>query len=198
MNDIAIFSGSLIQVWAACNVGANTAWNSSMGWSGSIMSTVLYGSDSEANRILAYSGVTNSATNFLGNYYQWGRNDPVNTLSTGSILYNGSYQTGGVVLSSGSGFIVGDINYGSWTSGHLSSLSMPWTNTGTENNGPCPIGYHIPNGTVTVLTTHEYGVAYTIINSLPYIGSTCNQTSMSDRWRCILHIPLAGARFGDV
>ena len=76
-NDLVIWTGSSIQIWAACNMGANALYNpATNGWSGTIIDSI------ETNRITAYSGVINSATNFLGGYYQWGRNDPVSLLAT--------------------------------------------------------------------------------------------------------------------
>lgn len=162
------------------------------------MSTVLYGSDTEPNRKLAYSGVINNTVNFLGNYYQWGRNDPVNLLGINSLLYDAEYQTGGFSIN-GSGFLSnGSSMPFSWitVAKHETSSGVIWTDNQFGKNGPCSPGYHVPTGDTDVTARYEWYTAYVIANSMPTLGS-CSQTGTTppyDRLRCALRIPLAGYR----
>lgn len=74
------------------------------------------------------------------------------------------------------------------------------TNTLTARKGPCPTGYHIPNGgmdaagSVYTAADNEWNTAYAIAASTT-IGS-CNGFSSNSYYqlRCILHLPRAGYR----
>ncbi len=99
-NDIVVWSGTNIQIWSACNMGATNAWT------GGLTITNCSNSATDCDASLRYT---------LGDYYEWGRNDPVtsgtytawvtggvsagmfnsSTLSTGNNLYYASHNASG-------------------------------------------------------------------------------------------------------
>lgn len=190
-DDVVIFTGSLLQVWATCNAWANTTWNPIVHWwSWTLMSSILYWSDTEDNRRLAYSWVYNSPTNFIWNYYQWWRNDPVSVIATWSTRYVGNYETWWVTLNTTATFIISGVPPYTWvnTAEHYSSSWVIWTDL--THNWPCTTWYHIPTWW-TDDTTTDWWKAYIIASNNLF---TCTQTNQYDRLRCLLHIPLAWDR----
>lgn len=167
------------QVWATCNAGATTGWT---GW-------------------LSYNTSIGSATDYnpqlrstLGGVYQWGRNEDVTNLASGSTLApRGSPST----------VILGKFITGSWWAVTWSNPPLwggEWTGTGgwlysekyfTDQKSmqwPCESGYHIP-------TIKEWCNAAMTID--PSIVTSC---LLPQDWTnaintvSVLKLPLAGYR----
>lgn len=141
-----------VYVLASCNMWASKAWDNSMSYTGS-------------TPIATSNYITNKHYEFLWNYYQWGRNDPVWVVNevklfveSGPIKYNWVYKTSWVQLS-GSGFITGTGSlYATWIDNvsHESSKEITW------EKWPCPEGYKIP-------TSQNYSdIMYSLVNKKDY------------------------------
>ena len=98
-NDIAVWSGTNIQIWAACNAGATSAWT------GGLSISDCGGSANDCQSSNRYT---------LGSYYQWGRNDNVTSGTfVGSQVSNGALNM--TTLSVGNtNYYQGGGSYGEW------------------------------------------------------------------------------------
>jgi uncharacterized protein (TIGR02145 family) len=121
------------QIWAACNLGATTAYAN--------QSTVIADTS-------AAGGPTSTQKAYMGAFYQWGRNLDITT---------GSVVTGPVATDPGSGFLAGTSatndwittqNHNFWGAATTTSASGTFTGATTSDQalmqGPCATGYHIP------------------------------------------------------
>ena len=93
--DIAVWSGSNVQIWAACNMGATSAYTGI-----TIINCSNAGSDCDSS--IRYT---------IGSYYQWGRNDDVTAGTFISSGYNGSLTN---CSTSNTNFYDTDLSYVDW------------------------------------------------------------------------------------
>lgn len=170
-------------IWAACNIGATTAWR-------------------EGEFVFNTPGMTGSVTDYnqnlrytLGSYFQWGRNEDVTNLGTGSIkapTWSLATTILGIMpipsLSPYDWITTQNHNLWGW-SGTSSTMGL-YSDRSNDNKqlmqGPCAMGYHVP-------TTREWALSITSIDptvTSPYTSSYTG-TKMP---RNILRIPLSGRK----
>ena len=168
--DIALVNG---QTWAACNVGATTAYDGQAYPSG--------------------TAPTAAQKSYLGALFQWGRNEDVTNLGTTATLAAagstsstvvGSFVTSSTLPSDWIATQNGNLWGGGSTS--LGAGTFAGRNAGDQASmkGPCAAGYHVP-------TQAEWYAAVSALN--PAVTNTAtwqNDTALATT----LKLPLAGYR----
>lgn len=114
-----------------------------------------------------------STAQYSGGFYKWGDNTDVRPAGTWSSTAN--------------------TNNDAWGN---------TTNTNAARQGPCPAGYHVPNGGMNAALSNydpakdEWGTAYSIAATAG-AGTSCDPatvTNQSHRFRCLLRLPRSGLR----
>jgi hypothetical protein len=174
-NDIAIWSGVNIQVWAACNMWATTAVPFA-----STASVVSWNTTPDATEVSR-----------IGYQYQWWRNDDTTAWANIVGQYNWTLTSNS---TSNNSFYKWDATSWEWYAPETwSTTPTRWNaSNGGNNQGPCPNGYHVPTGWTSTNTT-QWWKALTIANSQTSFW-TCSQSIVYDRIRCMLMLPLTGQR----
>lgn len=114
-----------------------------------------------------------STAQYAGGIYQWGNNADVRSAGTWSSTAN--------------------TNNDAWGN---------TTNTNDARQGPCPAGYHVPNGgmdaagSAYAAADNEWNSAYLIAASAG-AGTSCDPATVTNQYhrtRCLLRLPRSGGR----
>jgi len=141
------------------------------------------------DRNLGASRAATSATDFMayGCFYQWGRGNDGHASVTWTSASAGTFVNGTTVNRSSSDtpvdalFITGSTT--DWRNPKNDNL---WQTSGTSNNNPCPIGFHVP-------TNADFIAEFAPIASLGY-NITNASNAFANGPSGGFKLPLAGAR----
>jgi uncharacterized protein (TIGR02145 family) len=178
--DIVIWAtGYNPQIWAACNVGATTAYTNQT-------LTNCGGGATDCDILLRST---------IGSYYQWGRNNditlqgtPTATLALAGTLAGGVGHSNFITNAVSSPFDwIATQNDNLWGGAGTTSTAGTFASQGSPAamQGPCPAGYHVP-------TQFEWcSVAQSINPALTCTSAWQNDTSFATA----LKLPLSGSRY---
>jgi uncharacterized protein (TIGR02145 family) len=124
LESITIWAWATLQTWACKNLWASTVWN----WT-----------DTPTNCGWFSTTNCNSWLTYLWNYYQWWRNEPVNTTTTVA-TYNWTFTW----LLWHNNFVLWETTYRDWWQNEAWNTT-PTRWTWTNPQWPCPTGWHIPS-----------------------------------------------------
>lgn len=171
------------QYWAACNVGATTAYSNQ---------SVTFADTTAAG------GPTAAQKAYMGAYYQWGRNLDV---TTGASV-NGPFVP--ATAASETRFITSGTSPLDWISPQNDDLwggmgsttaagTYPSLGSPTAMQGPCGVGYHVPTvkewcDAIIAVSPTQNGGAAMVCDSAWHVEATAN------KFITTLKLPIAGLR----
>jgi len=162
LTEITIWTWATLQTWSCMNLWATT---------------VRDGSTQPTNCWWTSTTNCNSSLTWLWDYYQRGRNEPVNTITTVS-TYNGIFTW----LLGHNNFVLWETSYGDWWQNEAWNIS-PTRWTGVNPQWPCPSGWHVPSQT-------DWKSACDSISWTSCANSSITVTVMQNK----LKLPFAGYR----